>query len=65
MAIYVLGQDDPLLDANEMAAAEGVSRPCWEKWRQRGLVPKPIYVGRKPYWRPRDRREQLLKQLAG
>jgi hypothetical protein len=65
MAIHVLGGDDPLYTAEEMAEREGICPRTWHRWRKLNQVPKPIYIGRVPYWRAATRREQLLAQEAG
>lgn len=37
-----------------LQAFGGISRVCAWKWRQRGIIPKPVVIGRSNFWRVGD-----------
>jgi predicted DNA-binding transcriptional regulator AlpA len=43
-----------LLTASEAAAMLRVKERTWRTWDAMGRIPKPIRIGRKPFWRPED-----------
>ena len=57
-------ENDPLLDADECAAALKVTPRTWHRWRKLDQVPPPIVLGRKPYWRRSTLQRHLIGQEA-
>jgi len=43
-----------LLRATEAAALCGTSVRTWRTWGTSGKIPRPIYIGRIPFWRYGD-----------
>ena len=43
-----------LLRAAQAAAVCGVSVRTWRTWGTLGKIPRPIYIGRTPFWRPEE-----------
>lgn len=48
-----------LLRINHLTSIIGVSRPTIYRWIKRGILPKPIRIGKTPYWSA-DRINQWL-----
>jgi predicted DNA-binding transcriptional regulator AlpA len=44
--------NEPLLTRKDLARRYSVSVDTIDDWRREGILPKPVHVGRFPYWRP-------------
>lgn len=55
-----LTADDPLWTSDDLARLFGVSGTTIQRWRQRGLLPAPMRIGKKPLWSARSVRAAMV-----
>lgn len=57
---------EPLFGRKDLARRYRVSVDTIDDWRRNGILPKPVHVGRFPYWRANEiyDREESSRKLA-